>query len=365
MWNRIKTLIVKELQILLRDRKTRIIIIVPPIMQLVVFSFASTLEVKNISMGVYNRDSGEASRQLVRRFEFSPSFIKLTSLDNPRSLKPVLDAQKGVMVLSIPDDFSRKLAAGEPVKVQLLFDGRRSNVAQIVNGYANRILASFRADTGQAAELQPLLVRNWYNPNLDYMYFTLPCLIGILCMVMGITIPALSVAREREFGTFDQILVSPLSSTEILIGKTVPSLLIGLVQATGMILAAVWCFRLPFTGNGGLLYLSIVIFITSVTGIGLFISALCKTQQQAILGAFAFTVPAVMISGYATPVENMPQWLQYLSLLDPLRYFLVIIRGIFLKAMPFGVALENLLPLVALTVVSLLFAGWFFKKKLD
>ena len=209
MWNRIKTLIVKELQILLRDRKTRIIIIVPPIMQLVVFSFASTLEVKNISMGVYNRDSGEASRQLVRRFEFSPSFIKLTSLDNPRSLKQFLDAQKGVMVLSIPDDFSRKLAAGEPVKVQLLFDGRRSNVAQIVNGYANRILASFRADTGQAAELQPLLVRNWYNPNLDYMYFTLPCLIGILCMVMGITIPALSVAREREFGTFDQILVSP------------------------------------------------------------------------------------------------------------------------------------------------------------
>ena len=365
MWYRIKTLIIKELQILLRDRKTRIIIIVPPILQLVVFSFASTLEVKNITIGILNRDTGAESRQLIESFRNSPSFTQLFFLKKEAEIQSFLDDQQGVIVLNIAPDFSRKIAAGTPTSVQLLLDGRRSNVAQIVSGYASTIITNYNRQLQPVQQIQPPAVRNWFNPNLDYLYFTLPPLLGILCMVMGITIPALSVARDRVFGTFDQILVSPLSSTEILIGKTVPSLLIGLAQATGMFLAIVWCFKVPFVGSLLLFYLGIVIFITSVTGVGLFISALCKTQQQAILGAFVFTVPAVLISGYATPVENMPQWLQYLALLDPLRHFLVLIKGIFLKAMPWSIAWNCIWPLLSLTVASLAFAGWFFKKKLD
>lgn len=385
---RIKTLVIKEMQTILRDVKTRIIIIVPPLLQLFIFSFASTMEIRNISLGILNRDTGPEASRLTESFRNSPYFTSLTFLETEAQAETFMDTQQGVGVLHFPPDFSQRLQNGEKSSVLLTLDGRKSNVAQIVSGYVTEIIASrvlFRnAITGGATasssssssssdslqkeflDYQPFVItRNWYNPNLEYMWFTLPCLIGILCMVMGITIPALSVAREREFGTFDQLLVSPLSTTEILIGKTVPSLLIGLVQATGMFLATVLCFRIPFIGSLLMLYLSIAVFICSVTGVGLFISSLSKTQQQAILGVFVFTVPAVMISGYATPVENMPEWLQWISLADPLRYFLVLIKGIFLKNMTWNVAFENLLPLAGLTVVFLLFAGWFFKRKLD
>lgn len=179
-------------------------------------------------------------------------------------------------------------------------------MAQIVNGYINTVVRDFNRDilAGRGAAGRPeseLIVRNWYIPNLEYLYFTLPCLIANILMIMGIMIPALSVAREREFGTFDQILVSPLSTFEIIVGKTAPSLLIGFLQATMMIAAAIWCLGSPMVGSWLMLYTGMTVFIASVIGVGLFISSLCKTQQQAILGAFVFAVPAVLISGYATP----------------------------------------------------------------
>jgi len=364
MWNRIRTLIIKELRILLRDKKTRIIIMVPPIMQLFLFTFACTLEVKNISLGILNYDSGYESRELIRRFEYSPYFKKITFLKNLEERQDFLDSQKGIITLTIPNDFSRCIGNGDQTKIQLLTDGRKSSSSQIASGYASSIISTY-LQPENAIQAEPMRVRNWFNPNLDYRYFTLPSLVGILCMIMGIMIPALSIAREREFNTYDQILVSPLSTLELLIGKTVPSLIIGLFQATLMTCAAVFIFRIPFTGNLFLFYLSIIIFMISVIGIGLFISSLCRTQQQAILGVFVVCVPAVLLSGYATPVENMPQCFQYLSTVDPLRFFLVISRGVFLKSMTFSNIMENLIPIIGIAFFTLGFAGWFFKKKLD
>ena len=369
MWSRIRFLVMKELQMILRDRKTRIIIIVPPILQMVVFAFASTLEVRNIALGIDNNDAGKESRDFLEYFRNSPSFTHLYFLNGEKEIKRFVDTQKGVGVLRIRGDFSRRIAAGEEAVVQVVFDGRRTNVAQIVAGYIQQIVDSYNQSLlekrGIHRQAGRIMVRHQYNPNLEFMFYTLPCLISILCMTMGITIPALSVAREREEGTFDQILVSPLTSLEIIIGKTVPSMIIGFTQVSCMIIAAVLFFHLPFEGSIVLLYVSMFVFIASVIGVGLFISSLSKTQQQAILGAFVFAVPAVLISGYATPVENMPHWLQIVSLADPLRYFLVIMKGIFLKNMTWNVAFQNLYPLVILTFLSLLFAGWFFKKKLD
>lgn len=369
MWYRIGVLIVKELQVILRDRKTRIILIVPPILQMVVFAFASTLEVRNISLGVYNNDTGMESRDFLDYFRNSPSFTHLYFLKNESEVRQFIDEQRGVGVLRIHPDFSRRIADGSGAGVQVVFDGRRTNVAQIVAGYIQRIAESYNQALLEKRGIRRLpgriIVRHQYNPNLEFLYYTLPCLVSILCMTMGIAIPALSVAREREEGTFDQILVSPLNSLEIIVGKTVPSMIIGFAQATCMIIAAVLFFRLPFEGSILLLYVSMFVFIASVIGVGLFISSLSKTQQQAILGAFVFAVPAVLVSGYATPVENMPHWLQTVSLADPLRYFLVIMKGIFLKNMTWDVAFQNLYPLAILTVLSLSFAGWFFKKKLD
>ena len=370
MWFRIRFLIVKEMQMLLRDRKTRIIILVPPILQMVVFAFASTLEVRNISLGIYNNDTGMESRDFLEYFRNSTSFTHLYFLRSEKEVKEFLDTQKGVGVLRIHPDFSRRIADGKSAVVQAVFDGRRTNVAQIVAGYLQQIADSCNQSLLEKRGIHRpppgrIMVRHQYNPNLEFMFYTLPCLISILCMTMGIVIPALSVAREREEGPFDQILVSPLTSLEIIVGKTVPSMMIGFAQATCMIAAAVLFFDLPFEGSIVLLYVSMFVFIASVIGVGLFISSLSKTQQQAILGAFVFAVPAVLISGYATPVENMPHWLQMISLADPLRYFLVIMKGIFLKDMTWSVAFQNLYPLLILTVLSLLFAGWFFKKKLD
>ncbi len=370
MWNRIRSLIIKELQIILRDRKTRIIIVIPPILQIFLFAFASTLEVKNITIGILNRDAGADSAPLIERFRNSPSFVRLDPVADEGEMRRYIDTQRGIGVICIREDFSRRLRGGEPAELLLALDGRRTNVAQIVNGYINTVVRDFNRDilAGRGATGRPeseLIVRNWYIPNLEYLYFTLPCLIANILMIMGIMIPALSVAREREFGTFDQILVSPLSTFEIIVGKTAPSLLIGFLQATMMIAAAIWCLGSPMVGSWLMLYTGMTVFIASVIGVGLFISSLCKTQQQAILGAFVFAVPAVLISGYATPIENMPHWLQTLSLANPVRWIMAIVKGVFLKDISWAIAWRSLYPLCLITAVTLGVAGWFFSRKLE
>lgn len=368
MWGRLRALIVKELLAVWRDPKSRAVLIGPPLAQLIIFAFAATLEVTNVNIAVLNRDSGYWGQRLVERIEASPTFRHVIRVRGVPQIRPLVDDEKVLGAIQIGPEFSRRIAAGEPADVQIVLDGRRSNAAQIVEGYVTRIVASLQAEAaarhGEATKTGGLVTRNWFNPNLRYRWFTVPSLIGIITLLMGMTVTALSVARERELGTFDQLLVSPMRPFEILLGKTVPPLLIGLGHGTLFIVVAVTLFDVPLNGSLLLLYPSLVIFLAAVIGIGLFISSLAQTQQQAVLGAFVFAAPAIMLSGFAAPVENMPNWLQILTLADPLRHFEVIVLGVFLRDMSAAAVWDNTWPLVVIATFTLAASSWLFRRRM-
>ena len=365
MMQRIITLIYKEILALVRDKKGRLVLIIPPLLQLLVFAFAATLDVKNVHIGILNRDNGQPAFELVQRFNGAPTFSKITYLQSVQQIEPFLDNQEGVMVLSIDEQFSRNLQAGNNATLQLILDGRKSNTAQIVAGYASNVIQRFSSDYTKdnliSQQQTTLVPRNWFNPNLIYQWFNVPNLSGLLTMLVALVITALSIARERELGTFDQLLVSPITSMEILIGKAIPALIIGLIEGTVIVVVAIFIFQIPFTGSLFYLYAGMFVFLCSVVGTGLFISALSSTQQQAILGSFIFMAPSVLLSGYATPIENMPQWLQTITYINPLRFYLVIAKGVFLKSMPFSVVLSNMIPMAIAAVFTLTFSTWFYR----
>lgn len=369
MPGRIIALIVKEMITLVRDRRSRMLLIVPPIVQLLIFAFAATLEVKNVSLAVLNRDQGKHGLEIVQRLGGSTTFTHIFFVDSQAEIADRIDTQAVLAAVQIPQDFSRRVNAGEQGTVQVILDGRRSNAAQIVSGYITQLVVQYgrelekdRADVNAAPVVAE---RNWFNDNLLYLWFTVPSLVGILSMVIALVVTALSVARERELGTFDQLLVSPLPPWEILIGKTVPAVIIGLFEGLIIWAVGVLVFRIPFTGSFALLVFTILLFIMSIVGVGLFISSLAKTQQQAILGAFVFMVPAVTLSGYASPVENMPEWLQRLTWFNPLKHVLITLKGLFLKNMPFAEVWTNSWPLLIIGFCTLLLSGWFFSRRLE
>src|SRR5690606_31134185 len=295
-WRRLKALIVKELLAVLRDPRGRAILIGPPIIQLLVFSYAATLEVRNIDIIVLNQDSGHWGIELVERIKASPSFRDVTHVESPAALRQSIDMQAAIAAVRIGPAFSRDIEAGRQADLQVILDGRRSNAAQIVGSYLTRIAAGMAAETraGRRAAIATVstVPRNWFNPNLNFQWFMVPNLIGSIALMIGLIVTALSIARERELGTFDQLMVSPLRTHEILLGKLTPPMLIGMFHITLYILAAVFVFGVPLRGSLLLLYGCAVFYLASVVGLGLFISALSMTQQQAILGAFLFMVPA-------------------------------------------------------------------------
>ncbi|MDR3641981.1 MAG: ABC transporter permease [Humidesulfovibrio sp.] len=368
-FSRVKALVIKELLAVLRDKKSRMVLIMPPLMQLTIFAFAATMEVKNIELAVLDKDGGKAAVELVQRFNGSPSFTRVFPLSSQGEVAPTLEGEKAMAVLVIDEDFSRDVAAGRPAKAHILLDGRRSNAAQIVQGYAQSIVQQYNTDlAARAQQVGPpatLVARNWFNPNLEYLWFTVPNLIGMLSMVVGLIVTALSVAREREMGTFDQLLVSPISPQEILAGKTIPAMILGFLESLLITSVAVFLFHIPCVGSLWSLFVSLLLFLFSVVGFGLFISSLCNTQQQAILGTFTFMMPATLLSGFATPIESMPRFLQIVSLANPMRHFLVAVRGIMLKGMPFFTVLGIVWPLAVIAVVTLTLANWLFRRGLE
>jgi ABC-2 type transport system permease protein len=271
------------------------------------------------------------------------------------------------MVLHIGPQFSRELAAGRPGAVQVIVDGRNSNTAAILLGYVSTIAADFNADwlsrSGAAPPAQ-LEVRAWFNPNLESRWFLVPGILGLLTLLVALLVTALSVAREREQGTFDQLLVTPYRPVEVLLGKTLPGLLIGLGEATAIVLLATLWFQVPLRGDLVTLYAGLFLFLFSALSVGLMISSVAVTQQQGLLGAFLFMVPSVMLSGFATPIANMPVWMQHVTLINPMRYFLVIIRGVFLQGAPFGVLASQFWPMAVIGLVNMTVAGFLFRRRL-
>jgi len=369
MWNRIKTLFKKEILAVLRDPRNRVALIAPPLLQLFLFSFTGTQDVKNIRIGMLNQDYGRPASEVFQRLAASPNFANVYLVSSPAELRDLIDRQKVILGVTIPTDFSRRFVANDKATIQVQVDGRKSSPGQIALGYVAEIIDQFDRDESQSksAGTVPILSMesiNWFNPNLEYLWFTVPCLVVIITLQVSMNVTTMSVPREREMGTFDQLLVSPLSPLEIMIGKMLPAFILALTEATVFVLCAVLIFRIPFQGSLGLLYLALIVFITSVVGIGLLISAICATQQQALLGTMLTLFPGLLMSGYTSPIENMPSWLQPVTLLNPLRYAMVIIKGLFLKNMPAGAVLENVWPMLAIAAVTLTTATILFRRRL-
>jgi ABC-2 type transport system permease protein len=364
---RLRAQFIKEVLSILRDPRSRMVVFVPPLLQLLVFAFAATLEVRNVDVAVYNQDAGQWSHEMIQRLDRATFINHVRYVENPGQLGDLIARGKVIAALDFPADFSRAITAGRTGQVQVLVDGRRSNSGQITVGYLSTIAADVGAGVvaADASPPTPVSVRNGFNPNLTYRWFIVPGLTGILALFSALLITSLSIARERELGTFDQLLVSPTSTLEIIISKSLPALAIGTALGLLMVAAATGLFRIPFTGSFVLLLASLMLFILSVVGIGLMISAISTTQQQAILGAFAIGVPAVLMSGFATPVENMPVALQWLAQAIPLTHFLVIVEGVFLKAMPVADILANLWPLAVIAVVTLGLATLLVRSRLQ
>ncbi len=367
MGRQVLALIVKELLAVLRDPKSRMVLIGPPLIQLMVFGYAATFDLNHVPIAIYNQDTSQPSRDLVARFLGAPAFRLVADLKSSRDINELINSRRAAMVLVIDRRFTRDLLTRRPAPVQVIVDGRNSNTALLIVGYANTILTDFSLAWGAAhggpAPPAVLDIRARYNPALSSQWFIIPGIVALLTQVVSLLVVGLSVARERETGTFDQLLVTPMRPIDILLGKGLPGLLIGVVEASVIIVAAVWWFDVPLRGGLGALYLGLVLFVIACTGIGLMISSLAATQQQALLGAFLFMVPSIILSGFATPIANMPVWVQDLTLLNPMRYFLVIVRSVFLEGAGMGSLASQYWPMAVIGAVTLTAAGWLFRKR--
>lgn len=363
---RVLALVKKEFITIWKDPKSQGIIIAMPLLQLFVFANAITMEVKNIDVAVIDRNNSVESRELLSRFQHSPRFRHFYVTDNEKDFKEKIDNQKVQIGLYINNDFSTAIKGQKPTSVLIVSDGRQTNSASIASGYASQIIVGYNAEIShsQGAQINNV-VRNWYNPNLEYRWYILTVIIAMLALIITLLLTALSIAREREMGTFDQLIVSPLSSFEILLGKTIPPLTIAMVLTCLMTLIVVGVFKVPFSGSAMLFLVSIFVSLLSIVGVGLFISSICKTQQQAVLGVITFQMPAVLLSGFISPIEDMPVFLQHLTMLNPVRFFMAVTKGIFLKGMGAQDVVMNLIPLLIIAAITLSLASWTFKRNLD
>lgn len=362
---RLYHLIVKELLAALRDPKARGILIAPPLIQIFILSFAITQEVKNIPLGVYNKDVGTEGYSLLQRFEHSTVVSHVIPITRQDEINPLIDSQKVMAVVVVPQDFSQKIHSGRTAQVQVLLDGRKTNASLVAGGYASKIINQFAAERNERKFGIEIETRNWFNENLDPRKTTVPSLVCVLATVLGVLLASLSIARERETGTFEQLLVSPLTPFEILVGKAIPAVFLATCSAIMMIGITIFVLGIPLQGSFWLLIISMDLFLLSIVGIGLFISSLSMTQQQAILGVILILPAAVMLSGFATPVENMPDWMQGITVVNPVRWYLVIVKGVFLKGMGVHEVMLNCIPLALLSVVTLTAASMMFKRRME
>lgn len=359
MLTRLWWLIRKELQALLGNTQGRFLLIMPVLLQTALFPFAATLEVTGNTLAIYDQDGGAQSRELIERLTHMPAFTTVMPVAGEAGMTEAITGQQALIGLIIPQDFSRRLARGEQARLQLIIDGRRSNGGQVAAGYINEVIARWQSE---GKGLPTLTVRHLYNPNIEFSWHILPSLVAIITTIGCLIVTALSVAREREEGTFDQLLVSPLTAGWIMAGKAVPGILVAVGQGTIVALAARFLYQVPFGGSTTLLMAGMVCYGLALAGIGLFVSSLCSTQQQAFLGVFSFMVPAVILSGYVSPIENMPQLFQWLAAVDPLSHFILLLKGVFLKDLGWSAAWPLLWPLLAIAGVTLSLALAMFRR---
>jgi pyoluteorin transport system permease protein len=366
---RILALIHKELLAILKDPRSRVSLFLPPVLQCLIFGYAATYDLSNVPYAVLDQDRSAASYELLASLDGSGVFHRVAQLHNQTDIKPAIDQETALLVVVIGQDFQRRLEAGLPANVQVIADGRNSNTAGTALGYVGAIVDSFNANwaASHGAPPPPLQVtmRAWYNANLETRWYMIPALIGTLTFLQTLLLTAMSVAREREQGTFDQLLVTPFRPFEIMVGKAVPSVLIGLIQASLILLVAQLWFRIPFVGSYLTLYAGLLLFLMAAVGMGLMLSAVVATMQQAMLYAFVIMMPFALLSGLTTPLSNMPEVFQKFTLLNPLRYAIDIAHRVYLEGAGLHQLMPDLWPMAIIATVTLSSAAWLFRGGLE
>lgn len=358
--NRLRELLKKEMRQMLRDPRMKAVIFVAPLIQLLVFGYAVNTDIRNTALYVVDHDKTAASRELVEVFAATGYFSIVGHSDRPADLARALDNGDAVVGIEIPVGFASDVARRTGT-VQVLVDGTNSNTGTVAQGYAGQIVQRYATDYMQHMGVLPsggvdLRTRAWYNPELASRVYNVPGVVGVLVMLMGLLLTSLAVVRERELGTLDQLLVSPLSATELILGKTIPVLLVGLVQITLISCVAILWFKIPMRGSVLVLLPAALLYILAGISLGLIISTISKTQQEAFMAMFLVLFPIIILSGFMFPVESMAPFFRGLSLLDPIRHFVEIVRSLFLKGEGFGGLWRQYIALAIIAASALAFA---------
>ncbi|ABQ25355.1 ABC transporter permease [Geotalea uraniireducens] len=376
MLERLRTMLVKEFIQVFRDPRMRFLLFLVPAVQTVIFGYAVNTDVRHVATAVYDLDNSRESRELVARFVRSGYFDVTEYVSSDRRVRELVDRGNVKAVLRMNSGFARTLAAERSAPVQLVLDGTDSNTAAIVLSHAGRIAARYTEDL-QAEQVagmigrQPRLggvrleSRAWFNDNLESRNFYVPAVITNIVFIITMLLSSMAVVREKEIGTMEQIIVTPITKSEFILGKTIPFVLIGFIDVGLISAVAAFWFQVPMRGSIPLLFGATALFLMSSLGIGLLISTVSRTQQQAMMSAFFVIFPAMLLSGFAFPIENMPPAVQWLTYLNPIRYFLVIIRGIFLKGVGVDILWPQLSALAILGSIILFFAVQRFHKTLS
>jgi len=377
MLGRLRGMLIKEFIQVFRDKRSRLLLFAPPVIQMLVFGYAATLEIRHIPTAVLDFDNSQVSRDLLSRFTASPYFDVRARLNDRRQIGELIDRGDVTVALQIHAGFAQDLRKGQTARLQVIVDSSNSNTALIAVGYVNQIAGRFSQDYQRErllvtfpliqSQLSSIVLdrRPWFNTDFDSQWFFVPGVIGNLILVMVVSLTAFAVVREREIGTLEQIMVTPIGRLEFILGKTVPFFLIGLLDTTLISLVGTLWFGVPLRGSIGVLAIGAILFILCMLGIGLFISTISMTQQQAMVSGFFFNMPAITFSGFATPISSMPEFMQWLTYLNPLRYFLDVLRGVYLKGVGLDVLWPQMTAMGVLGLVMLTISVARFHKSLD
>lgn len=383
MWERIREILIKELRQTFREPRMRVLLFVPPLVQLTVFGFAVNLDVDNVRLVWMDADRTPQSRELLAAFEGSGRFRTVATPEKDAEAQRSLDTGDAQAIVSVLAGFGRDLERGRAAQVQILIDGTNSNTASLVAAYATEILSRFSAARMDRQRNVRMLMRSaaspvnlslssvnaqtrvWFNPELKSRNYFVPGVLVNIMLIVTVMLTALAIVREKEIGTMEQLMVTPVRPIEVILGKTLPFALVGLVQVVLITTAALLIFRVPFRGSPFLLLGCAMLFLMTTLGAGLFLSTVSHTQQQAMMGMFFFTAPAFMLSGFAFPIQNMPVLVQYLTYVNPVRYFIEIVRGLFLKGTGVETLWPQMLALAVFGVVILTISALRFHKTID
>jgi ABC-2 type transport system permease protein len=366
---RIAALTRKELLAVLKDRRARLSLFIPPVVQALLFGYAATYDLNHVTYAALDRDHTAASRQLLAAMDGSGVFERVADLQRTADIASLIDARDALLVVQIDPQFERHLLSGQSTDIQLIADGRNSNTAGTAMSYVGSIVQQFNVrwnhDHGFDGTPVQIVARAWYNPNLETRWFMIPGMIGTLTLLQTLMLTAMSVAREREQGTFDQLLVTPFRPFEIMAGKALPSMLVGMIQASGVLLVAQLWFHIPFAGSYLTLYAGLLLFLLAAVGIGLLLSAVSQTMQQAMLYSMLLIMPFSLLSGLTTPISSMPTLVRYLSAINPLSYAIDITRRVYLEGAGLELLGADLWPLAVIAALTLTAASWMFSNRMQ